>query len=56
MKTNRLNTFVVVGTRSKSTPTLANRYVEAVNFSSTGKAVHPALQTKYGNALISSKS
>ena len=57
MKTNGLNAFDVVGSRSKSTPILASGHFEAVNFRLTGEVMHLALQTNNGNVPpTSSKS
>lgn len=57
MKTNRLNAFDVVGSRSKSTPILASGHFEAVNFRLTGEVLHLASQANNGNVShTSSKS
>ena len=57
MRTNRLNTFGVVGSRSKSTPISTSDHFEAVNIRVAGEVINPALHTNNGNvSQTSSKS
>ena len=57
MRTNRLNTFGVVGNRSKSTPISTSDHFEAVNIRVAGEVINPALHTNNGNvSQTSSKS